>query len=192
MRGLVACAVTLSLGVGPVLAQSIGEVVEKDKKRREALKGKAKSYGDADLTAGRPTPEPEASPSPAAGTLVWPTPKAVATTAPVPTPTSAPRTPAEKAKASMSAPGGAEYRSRAGQRLSDFLHLELDRCIKTWRHGHATLWFHIDSRGTLVEVLYDPPSPGVSCLADGLRGKEFPPPPVGEFWLTQELQWSAP
>lgn len=193
MRGLgfAACAVTISLCAGPVLAQSLGEVVEKDKKRREALKGKARSYGDADLAAKRPTPEPEASPSPApvGGALTWPTPRPTASAAPTATPVA--RTPDEKARASASAPGGAEYRAKASERYSMMQGLVMEGCMRGTPGGRATFWIHIDASGTLAEILYDTPSPYASCLADALRGKKFPPPPSGDFWFVQNMQWTA-
>lgn len=54
-RALVALAV-LSIG-GPLLAQSLGEVAEKEKERREREKKPAKSFTDEDLRKGKPTPK---------------------------------------------------------------------------------------------------------------------------------------
>jgi hypothetical protein len=197
MRGRewVAGAAVVLLWVGSALPQSIGEVVERDKKRREALKGKAgKSYGDADLAARRPTPEPEPSPSPApTGATALPS---AATPAPptavTATPTPAPRTPAEKASASLKAPGGWEYQPLASKRFSQLQSAVQLRCMEGTPGGRATFWVHIGSGGSVAEVLYDPPSSYASCLAEALRGKDFPPPPSGSFWYSTGMQWTAP
>lgn len=193
LRRWVGGAVLLAVGCGPVLAQGLGEAAERERKRREALKEKSgKSYGDDDLAARRPTalPQPTAKPGSAGGGAAA-TP--IASPAPTPTPGTAetPRTPAEMARASMSAPGGLEYHKRAWDRFSAIRRTADETCPLGFG-GRATFWIRIAPTGTADDVQFDPPTTYAECLAKALRGQAFPTPPGGTYWFSIATSWAGP